>query len=357
MPNSKKPEMGAGEFGLIRGLLDKCRSPVDPKVLGPGDDCSAYPLLEGSQGYHVHTIDSLIEERHFSLRYFQASDIGWKAVAVSLSDIAAMGAKPLGILLSLTVRAGLDGEFFQELYRGVEECCRSYDCYVWGGNTAFGNELSLASVAIGQTDTAPLLRSAAAVGEDIWVSGSLGCSGAGLRILSEQASESGNTVERGEMIEQAVANHLRPAPRVELGWYLRTHGLASSAIDVSDGLLQDAGHLASSSGVGICLNESEIPVHKAVADAGQTIAQAITAGEDYELLFSAPASKRSALEELCVSGVEGTVFPKLSRIGTVEKINAENHRQRVCLKVGESSYSLEHYLQANGLNKQGFQHF
>jgi thiamine-monophosphate kinase len=194
-------------------------------------------------------------------------DLGWKAVAVNVSDIAAMGGRPEYGLLSV---AGPPGTDLEPVGRGVAEAARRYGCVVVGGDLVNAEALVITIALAGACDGAPILRSGARPGDGIWVTGLLGLSAAGLRRLKESGAAAGPAVEA----------HRRPKPSVQAGLAARAAG-ATSMIDVSDGLLADLGHLADASGVGFAIEA--VP-----AGDGVTPEEALTGGDDYVLVFTAP---------------------------------------------------------------------
>lgn len=281
-----------GEFELIREYF--ARPLTDASVrCGIGDDAALLALPAGEE--LVVTTDTLVSGRHFP-EAAAPFDIGWKALAVNLSDLAAMGARARWVTLALTLpdsneaflRAFADGFFALADAAGVS---------LVGGDTTRG-PLSLTITAMGSVPAgAALCRDGARAGDDVYVSGTVGDAGLGLRLELQQWVDDLDPQAR----EFALARLRRPEPRLALGLALR--GVASACLDVSDGLAQDLGHLLAASGVGAELELDALPRSVALAgiDAGFADILALTSGDDYELLFTAPPSARDAVAALPLS--------------------------------------------------------
>jgi thiamine-monophosphate kinase len=269
-----------GEFALIDFIAGVLGRPVrEDLVLGIGDDASAWRpqgLLE------VGTIDAMVEGVHFTFEHTTWRDLGWKCLAINVSDIAAMGARPRFALVSLNLPGETEVESVGDLYRGMLELAGPSDVDICGGNVSSAPVVMVDVVVIGEAPGKLLERSTALPGELIAVTGYLGQAAAGLRML-----KSGRTAseETSAALRRA---HLRPHPRIAEGRVLVEEGVGA-AIDVSDGLLGDLGHITRASGVGARLSASDLPVHPAVKAAfpGDSLALALSGGEDYELLFTA----------------------------------------------------------------------
>jgi thiamine-monophosphate kinase len=247
-------------------------------LLGIGDDAA---LLRPPRGLDLAvTVDAVVEGVHFDAG-FSPEDVGWKALAVNLSDLAAMGARPLWALCALAVPRGADPRRLARAGRGLAACARRFGVALAGGNVSRAAELSLTVTAIG--GVAPgraLRRDGARPGDRLLVSGSLGGAALGLH---PRAPPSARRRQR------------RPEPRVALGRALA--GLASACIDVSDGLLQDLGHVARASGVGAVVRAGALPLDPALrrlAALDPRLAElALAGGEDYELLAAVPPGRVS----------------------------------------------------------------
>ncbi|MCC2637923.1 MAG: thiamine-phosphate kinase [Moraxellaceae bacterium] len=278
-----------GEFELIREFF---RRPVaDAGVrLGIGDDAALLALPVGEE--LVVTTDTLVAGRHFpdSAAPF---DIGWKALAVNLSDLAAMGAQARWVTLALTLPDS-DETFLREFARGFFALAEREGVSLVGGDTTRG-PLSITVTALGCVPAGlALRRDGARAGDDLYVSGCVGDAGLGLRLELGQWLDELAPLAR----DTALQRLHRPEPRLALGLALR--GMASACLDVSDGLAQDLGHLLAASDVGAELELSALPRSAALADIDSAFADilALTSGDDYELLFTASPEARKAIAAL-----------------------------------------------------------
>ncbi|HEY5640811.1 MAG TPA: thiamine-phosphate kinase [Dehalococcoidia bacterium] len=290
-----------GEFGLIERLTRIVGAEGPPDlIVGPGDDAAVW---RAGSDYLIATTDAMVEGVHFSPGRTPWEDVGWKALAVNVSDIAAMGGTPLFALVTLALPPETPAGTMDALYRGLGQCAREYGAIVAGGDVVRALQVSV-TVALmgraGQRDGEPLLlrRSAARPGEVIAVTGTLGDSAAGLRRLQEGAAGG----------DPLVVRHARPEPRVEAGQAAVKAGLRC-AIDVSDGLLQDLGHVCEMSNVGAVLRAADVPMSDELRAAfpDDALELACSGGEDYELLLIGPAAAVARVPGVTVIGeiVEG----------------------------------------------------
>jgi thiamine-monophosphate kinase len=272
----------AAAGGIVTG------GPSGVLALGPGDDAALMRVPAGE--YLVATTDTLVAGRHF-LPAMPAEAIGWRALAVNLSDLAAMGATPLAILVSFTLPEG-DAAWLAACGHGMGELAGLHGVALAGGNMSRG-ECALGITALGSVPQGEELRRAGGrPGDRVWVSGTIGSAGAGLRLAQARAATAGAdwpdlAALRAAMAgpdtpAKALARYLVPAPRCALGRALR--GLATAAVDISDGLLADLGHLCAASGVGARIASSRIPLAMGIA-----ARDAVRAGDDYELCFTSSA--------------------------------------------------------------------
>jgi len=248
------------------------------------------------------TVDAVVEGVHFRRASSRLEDVGHKALAVNLSDLAAMGAKSGWALVALGVPRGFRVADARKLGAGFGALARDSGTVLVGGNVTRAPGLAL-SVTVGG-EVAPgraLRRSGARPGDRVWVSGTLGDARLGLGLIERPGGPEARRLRGApRLARRAIDRQRRPIPRVALGVALV--GVASACIDLSDGLAQDAGHLAAASGVALHLDAGLLPVSRALAVAhpdGRTRARfAASGGEDYELLFTAPASRELALRRL-----------------------------------------------------------
>ena len=298
------------EFDLIETIRARCAIARADVRLGIGDDAALLGVPAG-QELAVCT-DTLVAGVHFPLAT-SARDLGWKALAVNLSDLAAMGATPAWALLALTLPEATR-EFVAEFADGFAELAAQHRVALVGGDTTRG-PLSVTVTAHGfvQPERA-LRRDAARVGDLVFVTGTLGDAAAGLRCLDPRDARAHALFHApGDTRESLIARLQRPMPRIAAGMALRD--VASACIDVSDGLLADLGHVAAGSGVGIEINAADLPASSALLalfDADDRLALQAAGGDDYELAFTAPpARERDLLRDLAQSGCGAT------RIGRV----------------------------------------
>jgi thiamine-monophosphate kinase len=279
---------GPGEFELIAALARR----LDPVVdgLGIGDDAAAWVPTPGASV--VATTDMLVEGVHFRLDWTSPRDLGWKALAVNLSDLAAMGATPGRALVSVALLPG-QAELVEEMYEGLSELARLTGTRIVGGDTVRTTGPLVVNVALfGEAKRGRLLRRDGAEPGDLLVlTGPVGASAAGLALLLAGDRERLAVPEAAPLL----AAHHRPVPRLEAGRTLAGLGLRC-AIDVSDGVASEAWHLARASGVAITLDTDRLPMNAgAVSLLGETEARrlALSGGEDYELLFTLPEARLS----------------------------------------------------------------
>lgn len=274
----------ASEFELIRRHFTR---PTRHTDLAGGDDCALVRPRPGMQ-LAVST-DMLVAGTHF-LPETDPESLGWKSLAVNLSDLAAMGAEPRWVVLAAALPAA-DETWVAAFARGFFACADAFDVDVIGGDTTRG-PLNLTPTVFGEVPLGQALtRAGARAGDELWVSGRPGLAGLGLAHLR-------GAVLKREAVAPCLEALQRPQPRVALG--LRLRGLASAAIDVSDGLLGDLGHVLERSGLGATVDEAALPGDARAATEDSTLAAAclLGGGDDYELLFCAPPAARAPLAAL-----------------------------------------------------------
>lgn len=287
-----------GEFGLIDLLAKMTEAGQDMEsqarqqlILGIGDDAAAWQSVEPVQ---LVTVDSLIQDVHFSLDLTSWRDLGWKAMAANLSDIAAMGGHPRYALVSLALPADSEVGNITALYRGMIELTSQFGVAIIGGNISSAPILVINITVLGSTDKREnmLTRASARPGQQIAITGFPGASAAGLEVLKKKLT----MPERdAESLRKAFR---QPVPRVNEGRRLVEHGVRT-AIDTSDGLLADLGHICQASKVSARIETASVPVHLAIkANFGdRALGLALSGGEDYELLFTASRRIMSRVKE------------------------------------------------------------
>ena len=264
------------EFGLIARLVAKLPQ-SHRTILGPGDDCA---ILAPALAPQIVTVDSMIEGVHFRLPWTTPEALGARALTVNLSDIAAMGGTPKACVVNLAIRPGLDARFFDRLYTGLAREAEAAKTDIVGGNITRASELAITITVMGEVPNGAMRRDTARAGDEIYVTGTLGDAAAGLRILN------GELKARGKLRTFLVDRYLSPTARLEAGRHLARIRPLPSAIDISDGLLQDLGHVLKRSGVGAEIETAAIPLSEAYrAIVGDDPVLALGGGDDYELLF------------------------------------------------------------------------
>ena len=305
-----------GEFGLIDRIRSRFSQPVAPE-LGIGDDAA---LLSPSPGCQLLvSTDLLAESVHFNLGFGPDLMLGRKSLSVNLSDIASMGAVPRWFFLSLAIPAGFPLATIEGFLDGLAEQATAHNCILAGGDTCSSKGGLTVSVTImgEQRPELILKRSGAKVGDEVWVSGTVGDSALGLHLLMEGK-------RLGGADDYLLQRHLNPTPRCDFGVKLAESRLAHAMIDISDGLLADLGHICEQSGCGAEIRLADLPLSTqflAFAAGQQDIPWqlAISGGEDYELCFTAPAAHHAQILQLAkTAGLPLTVVGKVTDSGQVQ---------------------------------------
>lgn len=314
-----------GEFDLIAKYFTR---PVRRAVLGVGDDCALFAPSPGMQ--LATSSDMLVEGRHF-LSTVPPERLGHKALAVNLSDLAACGAQPLAFTLALALPR-VDEDFLDGFSRGLLALADRHDCELIGGDTTQG-PLNICITVFGEVAPGQaLLRSGARAGDDLYVSGRVGDARLALEALRGRVPLGGEVFERVRLAME------QPQPRVELG--LRLRGVASAAIDVSDGLLGDLSHLLRRSAVGATVEVDALPLSPELA--AQAVAWqrecGLAGGDDYELLFTAaPGAAGQVQAAAREAGVAVT------RIGRIEAAAGLRLSDRDGRPVAHTFGSFDHF--------------
>ena len=316
-----------GEFGLIDLLAEMVHSAQDSQsvswqrlTVGIGDDASAW---HGNTSTQLATVDSFIQDVHFSLDIFPWEEVGWKALAVNLSDIAAMGGIPRYALVSLALPGDTEVEDVTTLYRGMLELAQQSGVVIAGGNISSAPLVIVDITILGDTENHDgylLTRSAAIPGEQIAVTGYLGTAVSGLEMLTEQLQFDPETTIH---LKSAF---LHPHPRIAEGQLLVAQGI-KTAIDISDGLISDLRHICKLSQVGAKIEIEQVPVHPAVQTSfgDKSLELALSGGEDYELLFTGSAETINRVKEKasCPITVIGEIVA--DKIGGVTLVDSKGN--------------------------------
>ncbi len=295
------------EFDLIKQYFQRPRATSAGTVLGIGDDCA---LLQPAPGKQMAiSSDMLVEGRHFFPKA-DARMLGHKCLAVNLSDLAAMGAKPTAFTLALALPEA-NRDWLAGFSAGLFALADAFDCELIGGDTTKG-PLTICITIFGALSPGQALRRAAAqVGDDVWISGTLGDARLALGAYWKEQTLT------AAQLEQAAPRMHMPTPRVALGRKLAEEGLAHAALDISDGLIGDLGHILAASHVGATLDADALPAGPVLATQTQALRRRFTVagGDDYELCFTAPPEKRQAIVQAGLA----TATP-VTRVGRIDAL-------------------------------------
>ncbi|MEX2393449.1 MAG: thiamine-phosphate kinase [Actinomycetota bacterium] len=283
-----------GEFGFIQRV--RRWLPASPAALGLLDDAAVIDVADIE--CLVVTTDVLVEGVHFHLGWSKPDDVGFKSIAVSVSDLAAMGAQPRWVLVGIGAPPTMDEAVLEGLYAGIAEACVRFGVEVIGGDTARATELIVDVTALGVATDEPVRRSGARPGDVLAVTGPLGRAAAGVELLRIGRSDDGPA---------CVEAHRKPSVRVDLAATLRASGV-HAAMDISDGLGSDAQRIAEASGVGVEIDADRVPIADDVRDLAvkhdwDVLSLALGGGEDYELLVAGPADAVEAAGFIVVGRV------------------------------------------------------
>jgi thiamine-monophosphate kinase len=300
------------EHAVIRSIR-RNTPPAAGVAVGIGDDCA---VLEPTAGHRLlATTDLLLEDIHFRRRYAEPADIGWKSLAVNLSDVAAMGGRPRWALVALACPAETTLEQVEAFYEGARDLASRHAVAIVGGDTTASPTGWLVNVTLLGEAATPLLRSGARVDDVIAVTGPLGRSAAGLAVLERPSAPAGMAAA---VLAELTSAHLRPVPRVAEGQWLGEAGGVTAMIDLSDGLGTDLAHVAEESGVRCRVDLERVPVDDTTRDLARALdtdalAWATSGGEDYELLLTCEAGAFTRLAE----GLRRATGTPLHAIGVV----------------------------------------
>jgi len=265
-------------INIINKILNKDSN--KDLLVGIGDDAAI--TSKNNAGKTAICSDSIVEGVHFNTEYFSYENIGWKSISVNISDLASMGALPNYFTVSIGTPKYLTNESFKKIINGIKKCCDTYGGTIVGGDIVYSDKLFISVTAIGKLITKDYMtRDSAKVGEKIAVTGNLGDSLAGLRLLNDKRNNS-----------YLSERHLMPKPKINESRFLVTYGV-KCCMDISDGLHNDLVNICNQSNVSMIINVENIPVSKNLIKEypGTYIDLSINGGEDYELLFTIDESK------------------------------------------------------------------
>ncbi len=280
---------------LIERIQKACNGTADGLITSIGDDCCEVK----APGSFLISTDSLIDSIHFDQTFHPAHLLGRKSIAVNLSDIAAMGAKPRFVLLSLCLPEDLEWEWLSAWLDGALEILNEYDCMLIGGDTVKSKELAFTVTVLGEpVNNKAIYRNGAEEGDTVWVSGFLGSAGGGLELLSRKSLQDGSL--DNSLFDPLFDAHLNPVPKIDLGIKLAKSGIVSSMQDISDGLATDLAHICKASGVSSLIYLEKLPHLPELQAAADVLELKIEdlilrAGEDYQLLFTVKKGKENEL--------------------------------------------------------------
>lgn len=309
MPNepSYTPITETGEFGLIDRLDDILGTPSNESVLRTiGDDAAVYKVGEGK--VHVVTTDALTENIHFDRAFMPMEHLGVKVIAVNVSDVVAMNARPLYATIAIGLPHDISVEMVESIYSGIKKACDAYGMSLIGGDTTASQRMTIAVTVIGEAEEDTVVyRHGAHIGDLVCVTGDLGASYAGLRVLLEQRAALQNAdaefVPALDDYRYVIQRHLTPTPRLTVIQALNKAGvLPTSMIDISDGLASEIQHICRMSHCGALLNAEKLPIHEETKKTAARFSQdadtyALYGGEDYELLLTLKPADLEKLPE------------------------------------------------------------
>ncbi len=280
-----------GEFGLIE-RIKKSTSTGRGVVLGIGDDAA---WVKAEKAPLLFTSDLLLEGVHFNLKWNPLFDLGYKTLAVNLSDIAAMGGIPDYLIMSLGIPIDFKVKDIEEFYRGIRSLASRSGVSLVGGDTSAANRFFVSAFLVGHAPFGPVSRSGAKVGDDLYVTGTLGDSSLGLDLLRKSRGR-----HRQTDVRFLTTRHRRPTARLRVGTLLAKEKLARAMIDVSDGLVQDLAHICKASGTGAIIWQDSIPLSRPFrrSPVPNRACYPLMGGEDYELLFFSRPRDRMRLQKI-----------------------------------------------------------
>jgi len=295
-----------GEFGLIKNLTDPFKPKNSSTIKGVGDDCAV--IEKDKDNYNLITTDLLVEGIHFNLMYSPLKHLGYKAVAVNVSDIYAMNGKPMQIVVSIAISGKYSIEAIEELYQGIYHACEEYGVDLVGGDTSSSiTGLMISITAIGEVNKNNIIyRNGAKENDLICVSGDLGAAYAGLQVLEREKElfTKANIQPDLEKYQYIIQRQLKPRARKDIIELINNKSIiVNSMIDVSDGISSDLLHICSQSQVGCKIHLEKLPIDHSTSWALDEFGIAsetgvLNGGEDYELLFTVPVSEYEKIIDL-----------------------------------------------------------
>ena len=297
----------ADENKIIANIIKHREFPHPMLKKGIGDDAAVW-LATGAQEFQMVTTDMLVEEVDFRRKWTTPRELGRKSIAVNLSDLGAMGARPCFFTVSLGMPANLTKRWIREFYDGLTACGLEHGAVLVGGDLSRAEMITISITVLGESENRKILyRSGGRPGDILYVTGTLGKSAAGLKLLQQ-----GITRSRSVSMREALRAHRTPEPRCAVGQWFAQSGNVRCMMDISDGLSSDLARMCAASGVDAEVSAEKIPIFAESELWGcDPLELALSGGEDYELLFAVPRAKRHFLENLPPE------FPTVTHIGTM----------------------------------------
>jgi len=301
-----------GEFGLIERIAGLFEPASDKEFTGIGDDCAV--LRNDSGRSTLITTDMLLQGRHFRREWSSANDLGYKSLAVNLSDISAMGGTPRYALLSIGLPLDIAPAWIDGFLNETRRLCETHGVKLIGGDTSKSGSLIISYTVLGFIEDKKILwRSSAKAGDKIGLIGKVGESGAGLRLL--EGSHNKEIPTHRYLIEA----HNRPRLYVDEARFLADSGFVHAMIDLSDGIQSDAGHIAKRSGVTLIIDTNLLPINDTLTDVCDTFSWsaeeiALTSGEDYALMFTFDREKENTLKNQLRESFPDTCFTVIGKV-------------------------------------------
>jgi len=304
------------ELSILKHIRDNFSEPNSDQVyIGPGDDCAVLEL--GEKKFTLVTTDSLVNKYHFKKSVISPTVLGLRAVSVSVSDIAAMGGTPRFYLSTLGFTDEDDSDYFTEIMNGFKNASLEYNMDLIGGNITQSDSTFIDLTVLGDVEKENLVkRAGSSEGDIIYVTGTLGDSGLGLKFLiGEKSSEQSSFL---------INRHIYPSPRIQVGIALGKSGAATAMIDISDGLLLDLERITVENGHGADIYAGKVPLSQEYLAEYDNLElskyeTALTAGEDYELLFTSPPERKEDIKNISVQ--TGVRITEIGVVNSGKKVN------------------------------------
>jgi len=326
-----------GEDGITELLAGKYGTTAPDVIRGIGDDTAV--LRTSADKVLLATTDTLIEDIHFTRELITPYLLGSKALAVSLSDIAAMGGEALFYLVTLNLPSGTEMSYLKNLYQGLNKQAQKFGVALTGGNISRSESISITTTVLGEIPADEVVyRDGAIHGDDIYITGHPGDSALGLKILEKHG---GIAITNGPLKRQ-VKKHLEPLARIKTGRELARKKAATAMMDISDGLLLDLGRLCKASRAGALIEAHKLPLSRGLRQSGpNALRTALTGGEDYELLFTARPANAGVVR--AIGQAQGTRITKIGRVRETSMGLTVEDKDGIKIKIDKISGGYRHF--------------